>query len=256
MSSDGVTARQREGRGEAESGEQTEDALLKAKAERKLRITVLICTLNEEENIPHVLPRIPDWVDEVLVVDGHSTDSTVAAVRGLRPDARILCQPGRGKGDALKYGVEQASGHIIVTLDADGETDPQDIPKFIEPLLQGYDFAKGSRLASGRPSRMPRYRWLGNKILVLTCNLLYGTRYTDICSGYSAFWKRAFSNIELTYDNCEMEQQLLVRVKKAGMKIAEVAHGSDGRISGDSKINGIRQGFIDWLVVVGERFRG
>jgi len=245
---------QGQGYSRAESRDLAEDALLKAKAERELRITVLICTLNEEENIPHVLPKIPACVDEVLVVDGRSSDSTVAVVRSLRPEARILCQPGRGKGDALKYGVEQASGHIIVTLDADGETDPQDIPKFIEPLLQGCDFAKGSRLAKGRPLRMPRYRWLGNKILVLTCNLLYGTRYTDICSGYSAFWKRAFLDIELTYDNCEMEQQLLVRAKKAGMKIAEVVHPSDGRIAGTSKVNGIRQGFVDWLVVVKERF--
>ena len=251
-----ITAMQGRGRSWAECGDLAADALPKAETERELRTTVLICTLNEEENIPHVLPKIPACVDEVLVVDGRSSDSTVAVIRSLRPDARILCQPGRGKGDALRYGVEQASGHIIVTLDADGETDPQDIPKFIAQLVQGYDFAKGSRLARGRPARMPRYRWLGNKVLVLTCNLLYGTRYTDICSGYAAFWKRAFLDIELTYDSCEMEQQLLVRAKKAGMKIAEVAHGSDGRIAGDSKVNAIKQGFIDWLVIITERFRG
>jgi glycosyltransferase involved in cell wall biosynthesis len=251
-----VATVQRQGCRGAESGEQFEEAVLKARAERRLSITVLMCTLNEEESLPHVLPRIPDWVDEVLLVDGHSTDNTVAVAKGLRPDVRVLYQSDRGKGDALKCGVEHASGDIVVTLDADGETDPQEIPKFVEPLLRGYDFVKGARLAKGRPLRMPRYRWLGNKILALTYNILYGTRYADICSGYSAFWKRAFLQVELTYDNCEMEQQLLVRAKKAGLKIAEVAHLSHGRIAGASKINGISQGFIDWLVVIKERFRG
>ena len=246
------------------SRDRDKEAFLKASAGRRPRITVLICTLNEEENVPHVLPRIPAWVDEVLVVDGGSSDGTVAMVRSLRPDARILCQPGRGKGDALRYGVEQASGHIIVTLDADGETDPQDLPDFVEPLLQGHDFAKGSRLAKGRPLRMSRYRWLGNKILAWTCNLLYGTRFTDICSGYNAFWKARFLQLELTHDpnevGCSMEQQMIVRAKKAGMKVEEVAHASEGRIAGASVIDGFKlatkQGFRDWLVVLRERIRG
>lgn len=230
----------------------------------KTRITVLICTFNEEANLPYVLPKIPECVDEILLVDGHSTDKTVAVTRKLRPDIRILYQPGRGKADALKYGVEQATGDIIVTLDADGETDPCDIPRFTEPLLNGYDFAKGSRLAKRRSKNIPRYRWFGNKILALTCNLLYRTRFTDICSGYNAFWKDGFLKLGLTYNmnetGCSMEQQMIVRAKKAGMKIKEVPHESPGRIAGFSRISGFkratRQGFIDWFVVIKERFRG
>jgi glycosyltransferase involved in cell wall biosynthesis len=232
------------------------DAVLKAKAERRLSITALICTLNEEESLPHVLPRIPNWVDEVLLVDGHSTDNTVALARELRPDVRVVTQPGRGKGDALKYGVRKARGDIVVTLDADGETGPEDMPRFIEPLLNGHDFAKGSRLAHGRPIRMPRYRWFGNKVLAVTFNLLYGTRYTDICSGYNAFWKRAFLQVPLTYDTFHMDQQLLARAHRAKMKVAEVVHSSDGRIAGASKTSGIKQGFTDWFVIIKERFRG
>jgi glycosyltransferase involved in cell wall biosynthesis len=256
MSLGEVTTAQGQGYRGAESGDQTEDALLKAKAERRLSITALICTLNEEESLPHVLPRIPDWVDEVLFVDGHSSDGTVAVARKLRPDVRVLYQPGRGKGNALKYGVREAKGDIIVTLDADGETDPEDMLRFVGPLLDGYDFAKGSRLAHGRPIRMPRYRWFGNKVLAVTFNLLYGTRYTDICSGYNAFWKRAFLQVPLTYDTFQMEQQLLARAHKAKIKVAEVVHSSDGRIAGASKASGIKQGFTDWFVIIKERFRG
>jgi glycosyltransferase involved in cell wall biosynthesis len=238
--------------------------LLKAKAERRLSITALICALNEEESLPHVLLRIPDWVDEVLLVDGHSTDRTVEVVRELRPDIRVFCQPGRGKADALRHGVEQATGDIIVTLDADGETDPQELARFAEPLLSGYDFVKGSRLAYGRPRRMSYYRWFGNRVLAWTCNLLYGTRFTDICSGYNAFWKTRFLQLELTYDpnevGCSMEQQMIVRAEKAGMNIKEVPHVTQGRIAGASVIGGFKQstkqGFRDWFVVIKERFHG
>ena len=219
-------------------------------------ISVIICTLNEAENLPHVLPKIPNWVGEVILVDGHSTDNTVEVARKLSSDIKVLYQPGKGKGDALKYGVREASGDIIVTLDADGETPPEDIHRFIKPLLDGYDFAKGSRLSHGKPIRMPRYRWFGNKILALTFNILYGSQYTDICSGYNAFWKHAFLKIPLSYDTFQMEQQLLARAYRLGLKIKEVAYHTDGRIGGHSKTSGIKQGFIDWFVVIKERFYG
>src|SRR3989338_7264825 len=101
-------------------------------------ISVIICTFNEEENLSFVLPKIPEWVDEVLLVDGNSCDNTVSVAKKLRPDIQILYQPGKGKGDALRYGFSKAKGDIIVTLDADGSTDPAEMDKFIEPLLNGY----------------------------------------------------------------------------------------------------------------------
>jgi hypothetical protein len=142
----------------------------------------------------------------------------------------------------------------MVTLDADGETDPSELHTFVEAVQRGYDFAKGTRLAHGRPLRMPVYRWVGNKILTMTFNLLYGMRFTDVCSGYTAFRKQSFLRLELTYDDCEMEQQMLARARKAGMAIVEVPHVSDGRIAGASKVSGIKQGLIDWLVIIKERF--
>lgn len=227
------------------------------------KITVLVCTLDEEPNLPHFLPRIPGWVNEVLLVDGHSSDRTVEVARKLRPDIRVLYQPGRGKGDALKYGVEHAAGSIIVTLDADGQTDPEDTPRFIEPLLNGYDLAKGSRLAHGRPQGVIRYRWLGNKVLALTCNLLYGTRFTDVCSGFNCFRREQFLKLNLSprkgEPGCSMEQQMIVRARKAGMRIKEVPHRTAGRTVGQSAIGGFRramkQGFTDLSVIIRERFR-
>jgi glycosyltransferase involved in cell wall biosynthesis len=227
-------------------------------------VTVIICALNEEHNLPHVLPKIPEWVDEILLVDGHSKDGTVEVAKHLCPCIRVLGQPGRGKGNALKYGVQQALGDIIVTIDADGETPPEEIGNFVKPLLEGFDFTKGSRLTGHRPAKMPPYRWFGNKVLALTCNLLFNTRFHDVCSGYNAFWKLKFTQLDLTYGikevGCSMEQQMIVRAKKAGMRVLEIPHTSHGRISGasviSSKRQSIKQGFRDWFIIISERFRG
>ncbi len=232
------------------------DAVLKAKAEKGLSITALICTLNEEESLPHMLPRIPDWVDEVLLVDGHSTDNTVTVANRLRPDVRIVHQPGRGKGDALRCGIEQANSDIIVTLDADGTTDPEDIPRFVQPLLRGYDFVKGSRFALSRPAAKPRHRIFGNWVIVTTYNILYRTDYTDLCSGYNAFWKQAITRVDLSGWTNQEEPLLNARVRKAGLKMVEVGHHDKGRTGGETKQPSWRQGSGAIRTVIRERFRG
>lgn len=229
---------------------------LAEKLTQKPKITVLICTLNEESNLHHVLPKIPEWVDEVLLVDGHSSDKTVEVANKLRPDIHILYQPEKGKGDALKYGFKHAQGDIIVTIDADGATDPQEMPKFIEPLLKGYDFAKGSRFLRRHALNMPLYRRFGNWVLVIAVNILHGTRYTDICSGYNAFWKKALERVELSSDGFELEQEMNVKIKKVGLKVIEVPCNDMGRLSGGSKVHPFRQGLKDLITIIWECFRG
>ena len=219
------------------------------------KITILICTLNEEQNLPYVLPKIPRWVDELLLVDGHSTDKTVEVAKKIQPKIKVLYQLGKGKGDALKCGIEHASGDIIVTLDADGATDPEEMPKFIEPLLNGYDFAKGSRFLNNRPT-MALHRQFGNWVLVTSANILHGTRYTDICSGYNAFWKRAIEKVNLSSDGFQMEQEMNVKIRKVGLKVIEVACQDRGRLGGTSKTQALKQGLIDLITIIRERFRG
>ncbi len=220
-------------------------------------ITVLICTLDEEESLPYVLHRMPESVDEILLVDGHSTDNTVEVARKLRPDIKVLYQPGKGKGDALKYGFKHASGDIIVTLDADRATDPEEMPKFIEPLLDGYDFAKGSRFLHGFPPNKSWHRILGNWLITITFNILFLRRYTDLCSGYNAFRNNAVKEINLwSSDGFENEPLINVRVRKKGLKVIEVAHTDSGRLRGEVKESSWRQGFKAIKTIVRERFRG
>lgn len=225
------------------------------KVAKKPKITTLICTFNEEENLSHVLPKIPGWVDEVLLVDGHSADKTVEVAKKLCPDIHILYQPGKGKDKALKYGFKHAQGDIIVTIDADGATNPEEMQKFIEPLLNGYDFAKGSRFLKIRPMKMPWHRHLGNWVLVTEANLIFSTRYTDLCSGYNALWKKSWQRIDLP-DKFGYEPLITLRAKRAGLKIIEIPCSDKGRISGSSKLPNWRQGWGAFKAILKERFRG
>jgi len=225
-----------------------------SKPENCPKVSAVICTLNEEENLPHVLPKIPDWVDEILLVDGHSTDATVAIAQELCPRIQVLFQTGKGKGDALKMGINEAKGEIIVTLDADGSTNPDEIPNFLNPLLNGYDFAKGSRFLNGTPL-MPFHRKFGNWVLTTASNILFNTKYTDICSGYNAFRIEAIKKVHLVSDGFNMEQEMNVKIKKSGLKVIEVACHDNGRHGGASKTKATKQGFIDLFTIIRERFR-
>lgn len=108
-------------------------------------ISVIIPACNEAGNLPFVLPNIPSIVSEVILVDGHSIDDTVAVAQQLLPTIRIVKQAGKGKGDAIRAGVAACTGDIVIMLDADGSADPNEIPRFVEALIAGNDFAKGSR---------------------------------------------------------------------------------------------------------------
>jgi len=220
-------------------------------------VSVVICTKNEADNLPHVLPKIPQWVDEIILVDGNSIDSTIKVARQLCPRIRVLVQPGKGKGDAIKQGIIEARGDIIVTLDADGQTNPQEMGELIKPLLNGYDFTKGSRLAKGRPKNMPFHRWLGNSAIALTCNMLYRTKFTDLCSGYNAFLRKRFLDINpWTKENWGYEPLLIARVLNHKLKIIEISHSYSKRINGTSRLPDFKQGLTAILILVRERFLG
>lgn len=166
-----------------------------------VKISVVVPALNEAENLSYVLPRIPRDVYEVILVDGHSTDDTIKVARQLRPSVRVIVQEGKGKGAALRCGVQAARGDVVVQLDADGSTNPADIPAFVGYLLAGADFVKGSRFLQGAGTAdMPYYRRLGNSAFVIMANLLFGLRFTDITYGYNAFWRKHAPLLALEID--------------------------------------------------------
>jgi glycosyltransferase involved in cell wall biosynthesis len=221
---------------------------------RAPRVSVVIPTYNEAKNLPYVFSRLPADLHEVIVVDGRSVDDTINVARSLRPDVRIVLQTRVGKGNAVACGFAEATGDIIVMLDADGSADPQEIPLFVGALTDGADFAKGTRFAKGGGSTdITRMRAWGNRWLNRTANLLYGTRYTDLCYGYNAIWSRCLPALELNPrpqrsvrkawgDGFEIETLINTRMAKARLRITEVPSFERPRLHGLSNLHTWRDG--------------
>jgi glycosyltransferase involved in cell wall biosynthesis len=219
--------------------------------------------LNEAPNLPHVLAQLPSDLHELIIVDGHSVDGTIEIARGLWPDVHIVTQTRRGKGNALACGFHVATGDIIAMVDADGSADPGEIPRFVDALVAGADFAKGSRfLASGGSDDITRLRRLGNRGLSTVVNLLYGTRYSDLCYGFNLFWRQHVPVIGLDPlsgdeqvwgDGFEVETLIHIRVASAGLRVVEVPSFEHARLHGVSNLNAVRDGARVVRTILAER---
>jgi glycosyltransferase involved in cell wall biosynthesis len=220
------------------------------------RVSVVVPALNEEKNLVQVLPRIPKWVHEVVLVDGHSTDGTVAVAKELIPDIRVVAQEGRGKGAALRTGFAAVGGDIIVMLDADGSTDPAEIPMFVGALLSGADFVKGSRFVQGGGTAdMPLYRRVGHWVLLKLVQLCFGCHYSDLCYGYNAFWTHVLPLLNLDADGFEIETLMNVRALRARLKVMEVPSFEACRLYGASHLRTIPDGYRVLKTIVRERLK-
>jgi glycosyltransferase involved in cell wall biosynthesis len=206
-------------------------------------VSVVIPTLNEEQNIGWVLGRLPAVVDEVLIADGRSTDGTIEAALAARPDARVILEPQPGKGAALRAGFEAARGDYVVMLDADGSMDPGEITRFVDALRDGGELVKGSRfMPDGGTSDMTVIRKVGNASLCGLVNVLYGCRFTDLCYGFCAFRREALAKLGLKSDGFEIETEIVVRAVRARLRITEVPSYESPRRHGDSNLSAWRDG--------------
>jgi glycosyltransferase involved in cell wall biosynthesis len=220
------------------------------------RLSIVVPARNEARNLEVVLPELPD-VHEVILVDGHSVDDTVATARRVMPSIRVVHQTRKGKGNALACGFAAATGDIIVMFDADGSADPSEIPRFVAALMAGADFAKGSRFQPGGGSHdITVIRRIGNAFLNRITNMLFGTSFTDLCYGYNAFWRYVVPALALPPhhlpprrngrsfrgDGFEIETMINCRVAARAFAITEVASVERARIFGDSNLHAVRDG--------------
>ena len=219
-------------------------------------VSVIVPTINEARNVALVLAEIPEGIHEVVIVDGHSTDGTREAARLAYPEAKIVLQTGRGKGDALRCGFEAATGDILVMMDADGSADPAEIPRFVEALLDGADFAKGSRYCDGGGSAdITPLRSAGNTALSATVNVLFGTSYSDLCYGFNAFWRHCLPAIDVDCTGFEVETLINIRVARAPLTVREVPSYERRRIHGESNLRTFRDGGRVLRTILRERVR-
>jgi len=206
-------------------------------------VSVVIPALNEAANLPQVLSSLPNWVDEVVLVDGQSIDDTVAVAKRLLPGIKVVMQSGAGKGDALLAGFSACTGDIIVTIDADGSTDGTEIGSFVSALMAGADLAKGSRFISGGGSDdITIVRRWGNWLLSQMVNWFFGTHYTDLCYGYNAFWARHLKVLELDCTGFEVETLINIRAARASLRIQEVPSYERPRVYVTSNLHVIATG--------------
>jgi glycosyltransferase involved in cell wall biosynthesis len=207
------------------------------------RVSLVIPVRNEARNIAWVLEQIADDVDEIILVDGDSTDATVITARSYRPDIRVVPQDGVGKGSALRTGFLSATGDIIVMMDADGSMAPQEIRHYVHFLTNGYDFVKGSRfIAGGGSLDITPFRRLGNRFLLEVFNRLYEGNLTDLCYGFCAFHRRYLELLNLSATGFEIEAEMTVRAMRAGLRIAEVPSLEMPRRAGQSNLHAVRDG--------------
>lgn len=220
-------------------------------------ISVVIPVRNEAQNLYYILPRIPPFVSEVVLVDGHSTDDTLEVAQKLLPSIHIIRQIGKGKGDAVRIGLAACSGEIIMMLDGDGSTDPEEMPRFVEALLAGNDFAKGSRfLKGGGSTDITPLRRLGNYGLCKLVNVLFRVKFSDLCYGYNAFWKHCLDFMEIDCSGFEVETQISLRMCKADLRIVEVPSIEHPRIYGQSNLRTFRDGWRVLKTIMKERIKG
>lgn len=227
-------------------------------------VTIIVPARNEARNLELILPTLPE-VHEVIVVDGHSVDDTEDVVRRTLPSALFVQQTRRGKGNALACGFEAATGDIIVMFDADGSADAAEIPAYVSTLVAGADFAKGSRvLGDGGSEDITWLRDAGNRGLTGVTNLLFHTRYTDLCYGYNAFWRDILPTLAIPSsrgsdaqwgDGFEIETLINTRVAAGNLQIHEVPSVELARIHGESNLNTFRDGFRVLRTIFTERFR-
>ncbi len=187
------------------------------------------------------------------MVDGNSTDATREEILKFRNDVKIIVEKPSGKGAAIKTGFEEAGGDLIVMMDADGSHDPKEIPALLEPVLEGYDAAIGSRLLPGGGSAdLTQFRKLGNSIFVAMVNRMYSADYTDLCYGYRAFKRETLKKICCSSRGFEIETEQSILMKKAGLKVKEVPSFEARRKSGNSNLCSFRDGWRILNIIVKE----
>jgi hypothetical protein len=212
----------------------------------KPTVSVIIPTFNEAKNLPLVLPYIPmDVVDEVIVVDGRSTDYTIDVAMQLMPNIRVVKETKPGKGAAMRRGYREAKGDILIVLDADGSNDPREIPRFVQALMEGADFAKGSRFApSGGTTDMPRLRKFGNWGFVVLTNILFSQNFTDLCYGLHAFWRHSLDHLEVeNVDGFEIDTSIYLQAVRKKLKVVDVPSFEGFRFYGVGKLQTFPDGW-------------
>ncbi|MFC1703861.1 glycosyltransferase family 2 protein [Candidatus Omnitrophota bacterium] len=215
---------------------------------------IMLC-LNEIECLKVILPRIKkEWVDEIIIVDGHSTDGSIEYARALGFD--VLLQKEKGPIAGYQEAIEKAKGDVVITFTPDGNMIPEKIPELVEKMREGYDMVIVSRYAPGAKSYDDTaISGFGNWMFTKMVNVLFRAKYTDVLGFYRAFRKDLFQRLGLEGNiRISVDTQLCIRCAKKRLKVAEIPGDEPPRISGRSYRSIIKNGCLELFTIVEERF--
>jgi glycosyltransferase involved in cell wall biosynthesis len=223
------------------------------------KISVVLPALNEEEAIGKVLDEIPveeleakGYQVEIIVVDNGSTDKTakIAAAHG----AKVISEPNRGKGRAIRTGFGSVSGDFVFMLDSDFTYPAGYITQMVGVLESGYDVVIGSRLNGAvEHGAIKRFNLIGNHLLAFLANMLYGTRVSDLCTGFWGFKVKVLRSLNLDAVGFELEANMLIEVSKQKYRIGEVPILYRRRATA-SKLGSVKAGWMIGKTLMRKRF--
>ncbi len=206
---------------------------------KNLMITVVIPAKNEAVTIGEIIKGAQKYANEVLVVDGNSSDDTAKVSQEL--GAKVVKDSGTGKGKAIRLAINEAKGDIIVFIDADGSHDTEDIPKLILPIIEDkFDMVIASRGKGGSDELHGDidkcFRLVGSEIITLAINWRFKQRLTDTQNGFRAIKKEAAMTLGLKENITTIEQEMVMKALKKGYRIGEVPGHEYERKHGNSSI--------------------
>ncbi len=213
------------------------------------KVSVVIPTLNEEKTVASIIGGCKPYADEIIVIDGHSTDRTRETAKGV--GAKIILDHKKGKGEALRYSILHVTGDIIVFIDADGSHNPDDIPRLIQPIVDGKaDHVSGSRLMGGSSELHGGFdecfRLMGSSFITACINWKFKVRLSESQNGLRAIRTKVIRQLDLREDITTIEQEMIIKTLKKGFRMAEVPTHEQKRVAGYSKIS-LRRVWLRYL---------
>ncbi len=217
----------------------SDEEILAEYGRRTKKVTVVIPTRNEEKSIGEIVRFSRPYADELLVVDGHSSDRTREIASGL--GCRVVLDGGKGKGDGVRTAIREAAGEVIVFIDADYSHRPADIPRLVLPILRGEaDHVVGSRPRGGSDELhgdLNKFlRMIGSDIITLGINYRFGVRLSESQNGFRALSAECARALDLKENITTIEQEMTIKTLRKGFRIAEIPSHEFSRRFGESKI--------------------